>query len=379
MKILHIIISLHIGGAEKMLKRLIESNFNNTVQKHIVVSLTDIGEVGAELQGRGIEVYSLRLRSTLSIPVALWRLVRLIRASKVDIIQTWMYHADLLGGVAALLAGNRNVIWGIRTTDIAEGAPFVTIAIRWLNARLSYWLPRVIVCAAEASKQSHIALGFDSTKMVVVPNGYDFLKVVSSSNERQSFRNLYEIKSDEIVIGSLGRFHEIKGQAYFVQVATLLAPKYPQLKFLMVGRGLNWENPLLVNWINKSGYKNRFILLGERNDIPQCLSAMDIFCLHSLSEGFPNVLAEAMASGLPCVTTDVGDSALLLMDAGIVVPKADPVALANGVEHMVNIGPKMRLNYGAKAKALVEKNYSMDHACKRFEKIYLDLTMKESI
>ncbi len=369
-QVLHVIIGLNVGGAEMMLKRLIESHIGDCDCRHMVVSLTELGTLGSQLQAKGVVVHALGMRSALGIPLVLWRLVHLIRVIQPDVVQTWMYHADLLGGLAARMAGNRHVIWGIRTTDIRAGGSFATVLVRWLCARLSHWVPQVIVCAAVASRQSHIAVGYDATKMMVVPNGYDFSQLCASADEREALREQYGITLNEVVVGSLGRSHTDKDQENFVRAAGLLALRYPQLRFLMVGRGLDWNNSQLVDWIDRTGSKNHFVLLGERKDVPQCLAAMDIFCLHSRTEGFPNVLAEAMAMGLPCVTTDVGDAAMLLADTGVVVSKEDSVALAQGVEWLLALEQDARHALGMRAKARVEAEFSMARARERFEEIY---------
>jgi glycosyltransferase involved in cell wall biosynthesis len=370
MKVLHIIGGLNTGGAEMMLKRLVDSHRDNPAYRHTVVSLTDIGKLGVHFQTIGVEIHCMGLRSAFAIPVLLWRLVRLIRDTKPDVVQTWMYHADLLGGLAAGMAGNQHVIWGIRTTDIRAGGSFSTVIVRWLCARLSYWVPQMIVCVAEASRQSHISVGYDAKKMVVVPNGYDFDWLRASSDERQSLREQWGINQNDAVLGSLGRFNKVKDQENFVRAAGILAPQYPQLRFLMVGRGLNWDNKELSDWIVSTGFKNRFELFGERQDVPQCFAAMDIFCMHSRTEGFPNVLAEAMAMGLPCVATDVGDAAMLLADSGVIVPKEDSEALAKGVEQFLGLNVDEQRTLGLRAKARVEAEFSMDRARKRFEAIY---------
>lgn len=370
MKVLHIIVGLNTGGAEMMLKRLVESHLGNSHFQHVVVSLTDVGKIGPQLQLNGVEIRTLGMRSAFGVPTVLWRLVRLIRSIHPDIVQTWMYHADLLGGLAARMAGNRRVIWGVRTTDISAGGSLATVIVRWLCARLSHWVPQVIVCAAEASRQSHIAVGYDAMKMVVVPNGYDFSWLKASSDEQQSLREQCGINLNDLVLGSLGRFHAVKDQENFVRAAGLLAPQCPQLRYLMVGRGLDWDNSQLVNWIDRSGCKDRFVLLGERKDVPQCLAAMDVFCLHSRTEGFPNVLAEAMAMGLPCVTTDVGDAAMLLADTGVVVKKENSAGLAQGVEWLLTLDQDARYALGMSAKARVEAEFSMARARERFEEIY---------
>ncbi|MBC7488667.1 MAG: glycosyltransferase [Glaciimonas sp.] len=374
-KIIHVIVSLNVGGAETMLKRLIMSS-PESIPETVVVSLTTLGVIGESLRTHGVCVRTLGMSSFLHSPIALWRLIRLIRQYRPEIVQTWMYHADLLGGLAAHMAGNWHVIWGIRTTDISTGGCSATAIVRWFCARLSTWVPSVIVCAAEASRQSHIAVGYDATKMVVIPNGYNFAWLKASFEERQSLREQCDITQNDVVVGSLGRFHSDKDQENFVRSAALLAQEYPQLRFLMVGRDLAWDNTQLVDWIVSTGFKERFVLLGERKDVPQCLAAMDIFCLHSRTEGFPNVLAEAMAMGLPCVTTDVGDAAMLLADTGVVVPQGDAMALAQGVEKLLAFDQKARHALGMRAKARVEAEFSMARARERYEEIYRQILEK---
>ncbi len=367
-KIIHIIVGLNVGGAEMMLKRLIESE-PASIPETIVVSLTSLGVIGESLRARGVCVHTLGMSSALDFPITLWRLIRLIRQYRPAIVQTWMYHADLFGGLAARMAGIRHVIWGIRTTDI-RACSKATAIVRWTCAKLSSWMPQVIVCAAEASRQSHIAAGYDMKKMIVVPNGYDFFLLSVSDDERYALREQCGISQNEVVVGSLGRFHADKDQENFVRAAGLLTAQFPQLRFLMVGRGLDSFNAQLVDWIEKSGFKDRFVLLGERKDVPQCLAAMDIFCLHSRTEGFPNVLAEAMAMGLPCITTDVGDAAMLLADTGVVVPKENSTALAQGVKRLLALDQDARHVLGMRAKARVEAEFSMARVRERFEEIY---------
>jgi glycosyltransferase involved in cell wall biosynthesis len=370
MKIVHIISSLEVGGAEMMLKRLIEAHQGQLSYRPVIVSLTDMGRLGSQLQANGVEVYALGMRSAFDSLRVLWSLMQLIRTIQPDIVQTWMYHADFLGGLASRFAGNRNIIWGVRTTDVRAGGALATVFVRWLCAQLSHWVPKAIICAAEASRQAHIAVGYDAAKMVVVPNGYDFTWLKASANERQILREQCGISDSNLVVGSLGRFHTVKHQKNFVRAAGLLARQNPDLRFLMVGRGLDLTNTQLVEWIVSTGYKSCFVLLGERSDVPQCFAAMDIFCLHSRTEGFPNVLAEAMAMGLPCVATDVGDAAMLLADTGVIVPKEDSEALAKGVEQLLRLNVDEQRTLGLRAKARVEAEFSMDRARARFEAIY---------
>jgi glycosyltransferase involved in cell wall biosynthesis len=376
MRILHIIVGLNVGGAELMLKRLVESTSDTSTYRHTVVSLTELGVIGAQLRTAGIETHALGMMSAAGLPWTLVRLTRLIRRLGPDIVQTWMYHADLLGGLAARLAGKRNVIWGIRTTNVEAGGSAATTVVMRICARLSRWVPRTIVCAAEASRRVHEKAGYDGSRMAVVSNGFDLSRLVATRDQRKALRAACGLQPDELVIGMLGRFNPAKDQGNFVKAAGRIARTRPEVRFLLVGRGLDPSNAELNGWIEETGFASRFVLLGERSDVAVCLSAMDVFCLSSRTEGFPNVVGEAMAMGVPCVVTDVGDAAMLVADTGYVVPKEDPAALAAGLEKMVELDPERRAALGEKAKRRITDGFTIESARQRFESIYKSLTEK---
>jgi glycosyltransferase involved in cell wall biosynthesis len=373
-QVIHIIVGLNVGGAELMLKRLVEVRHQTSCVDHEVVSLTDVGVVGDQLRAAGIKVHALGMQSAFGAPTALFRLVRLIRQTKPSIVQTWMYHADLLGGVAARLAGNRNVIWGVRTTNVQAGGTSATTAIMHVCSYLSRWVPRVIVCAADASRRAHEEVGYDRSKMTVISNGFDLSNLAATADQRLALRAACGLRPDDTVVGMLGRFNLAKDQQNFVQAAGRVAQTNPAVQFLMVGRGLDASNAELKGWIDETGFASRFVLLGERSDVAVCLSAMDMFCLSSRTEGFPNVVGEAMAVGVPCVVTNVGDAAMLVADTGFVVPKEDPVALAAGLEEMLKLGPEQRAALGEKAKQRIMSDFTIERARQRFESIYNALT-----
>lgn len=370
--ILHVITGLGEGGAETALSRLVSSAGRNHY-RHTVVALGG-GAMEERLRAAGIEVVVLGFRRA-PLP-AFCRLVALIRAKRPDIVQTWMYHADLVGGLAARLAGNPRVIWGVRTTGVMAEAR-MTATVRRLCARLSAVLPQAIVCVADAARRSHVACGYDPRRMQVIPNGFDVAALAATVPVPNPLRQSVGLSSSDLVVGTCGRFDADKDNANFIDAAALLAPHYPSLRFLMVGSGLEPGNTALAARLAASGHAARFILLGRRQDVPACLAAMDLFCLPSRNEGFPNVLGEAMALGRACVSTDAGDAPLLLGDAGVVVPKEDAAALARGISSLLDQPPEFRQQLGQRARERVESTYSLRRMRERFEQLYCQLAGKE--
>ncbi|HZW12293.1 MAG TPA: glycosyltransferase [Noviherbaspirillum sp.] len=372
--VLHVISGLTVGGAEMALYRLITGSRDSTY-KHAVVALTPGGALGQRLREAGIELTAFDFKRS---PIShFFGLLSLMRRKRPDVVQTWLYHADMFGGLAARLAGNRNVIWGIRTTELTAGDSRITVLVRKICAWLSRWVPNTIVCVADAARRAHARVGYDSGRMIVVPNGFDLSRLVAEEDQVNLLRTQCGFTSDEVVIGTLGRFNAAKDQHNFIRAAGLLAQRHEGVRFLMVGRDLDAKNAELMHWIAQTGHADRFVLLGERTDVPVCLAAMNVFCLSSRAEAFPNVVGEAMAMGLPCVVTDVGDAAMLVADSGVVVPKEDSHALAQGVAGVLAMTPAARRELGQRAKARIHSEFTVDRTRERFEAIYQRLT-KES-
>jgi glycosyltransferase involved in cell wall biosynthesis len=373
LSVLHIISGLNVGGAEAMLKRLIESSPAST-RDAAVVSLTSLGVIGESLRAQGVRVHTLGMSSALDAPLALWRLVRLVRQYQPRIVQTWMYHADLLGGLAARLAGSRAVVWGIRSTTLPGGPLSAIFWLVRLCAICSHIVPHRIICCARSVKEVHIKLGYPAHKMAVIPNGYNFAAFDRHLASRSKARMDLGIKEAEIVVGAIGRFDPQKDFHNFVTAASGLLAKRANVTYLMVGRDLEWANATLRAWIESTKRAKNFQLLGEQSDIPYFLSAMDIFCLSSkCGEGFPNVVAEAMAMGLPCVVTRVGDAADIVGVDDFVVPVSDPASLADALRRMCDLDPGERKRLGQKGANKVRTEYGIENIRKKYEEVYAEV------
>ena len=351
-----------------MLRRLVLAQKADQEMAPMIISLTDEGTLGAELKSQGIEISCLDLKSVFFVPLVFIKLIKILKKNQIEIVQTWMYHADLIGGLAAKLSGVKKIIWGIRTTKLDFGVSTSTRLISKINSKLSYFIPDKIICAANASLLEHVNRGYNKALMQVVPNGFELDRFHPEFNSsRDEIRLNLGISKEDIVIGSVGRFNPDKDFDNLFRASELLKSK--NLHFLLIGKNLDAKN----KDISLPKNSHHWHLLGEQANIGQLMAAMDIFVLHSRTEGFPNVLGEAMAMGLSCVSTDVGDASLMLGDCGVIVNKENSQALAKGIDELVDYTVEQRKELGLKARARVEAHYSMESVTQQFKNIYTDL------
>ncbi len=335
MKIAHVITGLNDGGAEAVLYRLCTNDRSST---HVVISLMDEGKYGPLLVSAGIELICINLQQGRITARGLFSLWRALRKSKADAVQTWMYHSDLLGGAIARLAGVKNVCWGIHHSNLAPGTiKSSTRTIAKVCAKLSSIIPRKIVSCSRAAAVIHGELGYVSEKFHVIPNGYDISLYNIDAHGREKVRTELGLKDDTILLGMVARYDPQKDHGNLLQAISKLATdgSTPRFSVALVGAGMDSENLELQQLIDKYSLGNSVLLLGQRRDIPSLMNALDLHILSSLGEAFPNVLSEAMACGTPCVTTDVGDAALIVGDSGWVVPPRNPAELAGALKQAI--------------------------------------------
>lgn len=326
MKVMHIITGLSDGGAEAVLHRLISKSQNRT---HVVVSLMDEGKYGPLFEGMGIRVFCLRMAPGRLSFSSIWQLRSFIVSESPDVVQTWMYHADLVGGMAAKVSGVKKVFWGIHHSTLERGkAKRTTIAIANVSALLSRIVPEKIVCCANKSLEVHRNIGYLPSKLIVIPNGYDLSKFMVDDLAGSRLRAALGIDSETFLLGKVSRYDPFKDHDNLLSALYELQLSGVDFKCLLVGRGLTSENPELAARIDQLGLTDKVILAGQRTDIPAVMNALDLHVLSSSSEGFPNVLAEAMACGTPAVSTDVGDAGEIVSDRALLCPTRSPKALS---------------------------------------------------
>lgn len=369
-RICHVIGSLHVGGAELMLARLLTRSIETGRYDMSVICLSDVGETGERLRAQGVRIYSLNLSHAHQLPGSVLKLRKLFRALQPDIVQTWMYHANLIGGVVAKVAGVKSVIWGIRGTGIPQSFFSVSNLIVILNSFLSHFIPTLIVCCGTSVRDAHRKMAYSRCKMVVVRNGYNLSEYVADKERSLSLRKSLKICDDALVVGVAGRYDPSKDFGNFLRAVGKIPALLGKLKILMIGKNLDSSNTALLNLLIENSLTDKVVLMGQQADISAYLDIMDVFCLSSCMEGFPNVVCEAMAMSTPCVVTDVGDAALIVGDTGIVVPPEDPSALSRGLIQMLSLSGEDRARLGALARERIASNYTMEMAMTGFELVY---------
>jgi glycosyltransferase involved in cell wall biosynthesis len=374
-KVIHIITGLSVGGAENMLFKLV-SRMDRAEFAPEVISLSEIGPIGEKMQAAGIPVRALGLRPNRPNPTLVLRLAQWLRESRPQVVQTWLHHADLLGGIATRRAGPIPLAWNIRHSNLDPATiKRQTILIGKLCARLSHALPQRIVCCSEAGREEHARLGYAPEKLLVIPNGFDLAAYRPSADAQHAIRQELGIDPRAPLIGLIGRFHPMKDHATFIQAAIRLHAQRPDVHFLCCGEEVTWQNEALAEPIRRADMCDRFHLLGQRGDMPQIAAALTIGTLCSLyGEGFPNVIGEAMACGVPCVVTDVGDSVAIIGETGRVIPSRAPEALAEAWNSLLSLAPDDATRLSLAARERVETLFALDAVVGRYQQLYKELS-----
>lgn len=369
MRLYHLITTLETGGAEVFLYRLVKG-LQALGHECRVGALVRSAPVGDWLRDIGVEVDFLDMKAGRPGPLALARFLRIQRGYKPDLLQTWMYHADLLG-LFALLVGQKNILWNVRCTDmdLKHYNPVTALTVRTC-AKLSR-LPRGVLTNAHAAKEFHEKLGYRPKKFIVIPNGYDTAALRPDPEARTALRRELSVAEDQVLVGLAARFDPMKGHLVFARAAGEALKQAPSLRFALYGAGVDADNTPLITALRESGALPFCRLLGRRDDAPRVHAALDIAVSSSLfGEGFSNTMAESMACGVPCVGTDVGDTRRIIGDTGQVVPPNDAPALAKAVLTLAEMRPEARQALGQAARRRVEKHFSLEKVVAEYAELY---------
>ena len=335
----HIITGLGDGGAESSLYQLIVATENEAT--HTVISLTDLGKYGPKLSERGVSVETLGFRAGSVSAKGIVKLWKLLRTNSSDLVQTWMYHADLIGGIIARISTNAPIVWGLHNLYVDQNARITRLVVR-TNSLLSYCIPNLIISASKAAADHHKKIGYKNI-FKIIPNGYD----INTFNIKPDLDNrlaleLFSDTKPAFVIGCVARWDPLKDHENLLTAfAEFIRSEHSiNSQLILAGTNCDVENALLQKLISDLGLNDHVITLGRRNDIPELMNIFDLTVLSSKSEAFPNVLAESMLCGTPCISTDVGDAKLIVSNFGWIVPSENPHALSKALSSAYDtLGP----------------------------------------
>lgn len=368
-RILHVITGLGLGGAETMLFKLLKASDRNATE-HAVLTLTSVDLLAEEIRKLGVSVRSLGITGGVSGIRALWRARAVVREFKPQLVMTWLHHADLFGTALKGLLPSMRLAWNLRCSKLAPNELSANnIRIVRLLAKLSF-VPDVVVANARAGKTEHIAVGYSPRRWRVLPNGFDTQAFAPDAAARARVRASLGLSAQHFVIGMVGRYHAMKGFGLFVEAAGKLARENDQIRFVLVGKDVDAGNEELRSLLVATGVEDRVLLLGQRSDVAPVMNALDVLANTSTSEGFPNVIGEAMACGVPCVATDVGDSADIIGDAGIVTPSGDVAALVAAWRRLSMMPGDEFAVLKAKARQRVIEEYEIGVVARRYQELF---------
>lgn len=370
MRVLHVISGLYRGGAERMLYNLLKRRSDRIDAK--VLSLLPPKPVADQISEIGVPVESLDVDHSLPNPLVVLQLARCLRREQPDVVQTWMYHADLVGGLASKLGGGPPVIWSVRHSNLPPGD--TRRRTRW-TARacglLSGLLPDRITSNSWAGVRFHRELGYPEEKFRVIPNGFDLEEFRPSPEDRSRVRKRLGIPEDARVIGHVGHFLPQKDHRTLLNAVGRVCDQVSDVHLVLVGRGIEPANDRLRSLIANQGLDDQTHLLGPRDDIPEVTNAFDVAVSSSAhGEGFSNTVGEAMACGVPCVVTDVGDSSRIVGSTGMVVPPKDAGALGESLLTLVREDEDTLQKRGQEARRRIEEEFAIDDITRRFEQLY---------
>jgi glycosyltransferase involved in cell wall biosynthesis len=359
---------LGTGGAEHMLCKLIEAAHSSPVSL-MVISLRDEGTFGERIRAAGVELVCCHLNR----PHGLFRLLASYRALKAfgpTVVQGWMYHGSLFASLfGRLLPGRLTVFWGMRQTLYSlPDEPFVLRQIIRALAALSHNV-RGVVYNSWLSMEQHRRAGLVSLADLMIPNGFDLGRYRPDADRRRRARTRLGFSDEQQVVGLVARVHPMKDHANFIAATALLADAMPGARFVLAGEGT--DAPEMMAALQQAGVAQWTLCLGRISNTEEVYPALDLLVLASAwGEAWPNVLGEAMACGVACVATDIGESREIVGDAGVIVPPRDPQALARACQGLLQQDHEARQALGMRARERVMTRFDIGAVFRQYADLW---------
>lgn len=369
LKILHIISSLGNGGAEKTLFKICKYDNQNF---HSVISLMDNGKYGHFLKSMNIKIHTLEMKQGEMSIKAIFKILKILICNRPDVVQTWMYHSDLLGGVLAKLLGIKKIYWNIRNANLDKSLvkKKTYFLIKFLS-KLSYIIPYKIISCSKKGIDTHSVLGYQKNFFSYIPNGYKNEKNKLCKNKKNFLKKKYKIHNTHPIIGLIARFHPQKDHENLLNALSLVKSQNINFFCILMGPGISFKNKKLRSLILKKNLKKNVRLFDDNFDVIEIMNIFDINILSSKTEGFPNVIAEAMQYGIPSISTDVGDASIIIKKNGWVARSRNSIDLAKKIKLSLScIHSPEWIQKSFQSKMDIKRNYSLELMVKRYNNLW---------
>lgn len=366
LRVVHVITSLGRGGAEQMLCKLLRAMAGKPMINDVVALGGDM-DMADEIRALGVRVIDLGMAATLDGLQAARKLRRILSDRRPHIVQSWLYHADLMATLAHMTSRTpARLVWNLRCSDMelaryATRTRMIVQCLRMLSRR-----PDLVLANSRAALDAHLARGYRPRATAIIPNGFDVAAYRPDASARSRLRSMLDLPQQALIVGTVARVDAMKDYDNLLAASERLTT--PDVHYVFIGK----DTDALVAK-QRRAFRTRMFGLGTRQDIAALMPGFDLLCLPSaFGEGFPNVLGEAMACGIACVATDVGGSADVIGAAGRVVPRSDPDALAAALDELLQ-RPQLRVSLGALGRRRVEQEFDIRQIAARYIDTYRTL------
>jgi len=370
-QIVFLITGLAYGGAETQLVNLVTSLKKRGWEVR-VVSMLSPQAFTEELKEAGIPILTLNMRRGVADPRAVFRLVKILREWKPDIVHSHMVHANLLARVVRIFCKIPVLI--STAHSINEGGRWREVAYRLTDP-----LADLTTNVSRAAVERYIRVGAaPKNKIRFMPNGIDTTKFKPNKAAGQRLRNELGVVNYFVWL-AVGRFEEAKDYPNMLRAFSMIVSKKTDVVLLLVGQGSLMEEVKKI--ASELNLEDKVQFLGVRRDVPDLMNAADAYVMSSAWEGMPMVLLEAGACGLPVVATDVGGNSEVVLNGktGFIVPPRNPETLAQAMEKMMALPKEKRLEMGKAGRAYIEANYSLEHVVDQWEALYMELLQRKGL
>jgi len=368
-KIFFLINSLDVGGAEVSLLKLV-SNLQYDFEISVISLIPYDHSLKFKYNLDSVVFVNFELNTKILFSV--FNLYKYFKREKPDVVHCWLSASNVIGGITSYFAGIKNIVWSIRNSDpIQIGTSLFSNTFTLISIPLSYFIPNQIVFPSERSLKNYSKFGYCLKKMHIIPNGFNIPSIDVVFSDRKDFLLRYNLESSSFIIGSVGRYNKSKDHVTFIKACQLLFNRFPDFQIHVFIIGRNVVNDKLLSLVKGSIFFSRYHFIEEVNNLNLFYPYFDLFCLHSITESFPNVLAEAMSFGCLAISSDVGDAKIIINDDKLIFPPQSPKDLYSLFLKILEMNIDLKKQIKLKNYFLIQNKYSLDKMLERYKKTFI--------